>query len=215
MIVTLFGTGMGPSNVISAALVNGFFDTKVSDTRVLFDGAPAPMIYTSAGQVAAIVPYGLYGRLSTTVQVEYLGVRSNGLVLRVETSLPGLFSANSSGRGPGAILNQDNSVNTVTNLTARGQAIVLYATGEGQTTPVGIDGKIIGFDLRKSLLPVSVKVGGVDCTVEYAGSAPGLVSGVFQVNVRLNNSVPSGLAVPVVLQVGSAASQDGLTVAIR
>lgn len=215
MIVTLFGTGMGPSNVISAALVNGFFDTKVSDTRVLFDGAAAPMIYTSAGQVAAIVPYGLYGRLSTTVQVEYLGVRSNGLVLRVDTSLPGLFSANSSGRGPGAILNQDSSVNTVTNLAARGQAIVLYATGEGQTTPLGIDGKIIGFDLRKSLLPVSVKVGGVDCTVEYAGSAPGLVSGVFQVNVRLNNSVPSGLAVPVVLQVGGAASQDGLTVAIR
>lgn len=215
MILTLFGAGMGPSNVISANVVGGFFETKVADTRVLFDGVASPMIYTSAGQVAAIVPYTLYGRLSTIVQVEYLGVRSNSLFLTVEKSLPGLFSANSSGRGPGAILNQDNSLNTSTNAAVKGQAIVLYATGEGQTTPVGIDGKVIGFDLRKPLLPVSVKVGGVDCTVEYAGSAPTLVSGVFQVNVRLNNSVPSGLAVPVVLQVGSVSSQDGLTVAIR
>ncbi len=214
MIVTLFGTGMGPSNVVSANVVGGFFESRVSDTRVLFDGNPAPMIYTSAGQIAAIVPYALYGRLSTTVQVEYLGVKSNSLVLRVDNALPGLFSANASGRGGGAILNQDTSLNTAANPATKGQAIVLYATGEGQTTPIGIDGKIIGIDLRKSLLPVTVKVGGVDCTVEYAGSAPGLVSGVFQVNVRLNNSVPSG-NVPVVLQVGSIFSQDGLTVAIR
>ena len=215
MIVTLFGTAMGPVNVVSANVVGGFFETKVSDTRVLFDGVAAPLIYTSATQVAAIVPYTLYGRLSTMVQVEYLGVRSTSLILRVDNSLPGLFAANASGRGGGAILNQDNSLNTSTNPATKGQAIVLYATGEGQTTPVGIDGKIIGVDLRKSLLPVSVKVGGVDCTVEYAGSAPSLVSGVFQVNVRLNSSVPSGLAVPVVLQVGSVSSQDGLTVAIR
>ncbi|MEO8129839.1 MAG: hypothetical protein ABI822_22245, partial [Bryobacteraceae bacterium] len=134
---------------------------------------------------------------------------------RVDNSLPGLFSANASGRGQGAILNQDNSANTSSNPATKGQAIVLYATGEGQTTPVGVDGKIIGSDLKKSLLPVSVKVGGIDCTVEYAGSAPGLVSGVFQVNVRLSSSVPSGSNVPVVLTVGPASSQDGLTVAIR
>jgi len=214
MIVALFGTGMGPSTITSAGLTGGFFDTKVADTRVLFDGVAAPMIYTSAGQVAAIVPYTLYGRLSTTAQVEYLGVRSNSLVLRVDNALPGLFSANASGRGQGAILNQDNSANSVNNPATKTQAIVLYATGEGQTTPAGIDGKIIGSDLKKSLLPVSVKVGGVDCTVEYAGSAPSLVSGVFQVNVRLNSAVPSG-NVPVVLTVGNVSSQDGLTAAIR
>jgi len=181
---------------------------------VLFDGVPAPMIYTSAGQVAAIVPYTIYGRLSTTAQVEYQGVKSNSLILRVADSQPGLFSFNASGKGPGAILNQDSSVNSGANPATKGQAIVLYATGEGQTTPTGVDGKIIGSDLRKPLLPVSVKVGGVDCAIEYAGSAPGLVSGVFQVNVRLTSAVPSG-NVPVLLQVGSTVSQDGLTVAIR
>jgi uncharacterized protein (TIGR03437 family) len=129
--------------------------------------------------------------------------------------MPGIFAANSTGRGPGAILNQDNSVNTANNPATKGQAVVLFATGEGQTTPEGIDGKIIGTDLRKSLLPVSVKVGGIDCRVEYQGSAPGLVAGVFQVNVRLPDSVPSGAAVPVSLQIGNAVSQDGITVAIR
>jgi hypothetical protein len=70
MIVTLFGTAMGPVNIVSANVVGGFFETKVSDTRVLFDGIAAPLIYTSATQVSAIVPYGLSGRLSTSVQVE-------------------------------------------------------------------------------------------------------------------------------------------------
>jgi uncharacterized protein (TIGR03437 family) len=214
-IVTLFGTGLGPANVVTLKLTGGKMDTTLSDTQVLFDGFAAPIIYTSATQVAAIVPYYLYGRLSTSIQVQYQGVKSNVLVQRVENSMPGIFAANSTGRGPGAILNQDNSVNTANNPATKGQAVVLFATGEGQTTPEGIDGKIIGTDLRKSLLPVSVKVGGIDCRVEYQGSAPGLVSGVFQVNVRLPDSVPSGAAVPVSLQIGNAVSQDGITVAIR
>lgn len=214
-IVTLFGTGLGPVNVVSLKLTNGKVDTTLSDTQVLFDGFAAPIIYTSATQVAVIAPYNLYGRLSTSIQVQYQGVRSNVLVQRVDNSMPGIFAANSTGRGPGAILNQDNSLNTANNPATKGQAIVLFATGEGQTNAEGIDGKIIGTDLRKSVLPVSVKVGGIDCRVEYQGSAPGLVSGVFQVNVRLPDSVPSGAAVPVSLQVGNAVSQDGITVAIR
>ena len=65
------------------------------------------------------------------------------------------------------------------------------------------------------VLPVAVNVGGVAVEVLYAGSAPNLVSGVMQVNVRLNANVPRGSAIPLELRVGPAPSQAGLTVAIQ
>ena len=51
-----------------------------------------------------------------------------------------------------------------------------------------------------------MRIGGIDATVEYAGAAPGLVSGVLQVNAH----VPESLArekQPVQITVGDAAYQ--------
>ncbi|MDQ6677961.1 MAG: hypothetical protein M3Z09_11755, partial [Acidobacteriota bacterium] len=61
----------------------------------------------------------------------------------------------------------------------------------------------------------SVTVGGQPATVSYAGSAPGLVSGVMQLNVIVPAGVASGAAVPVIVTVGSASSQQNVTAAIQ
>jgi uncharacterized protein (TIGR03437 family) len=57
----------------------------------------------------------------------------------------GVFSSDSTGAGQAAALNQDgltlNTVNTVANPAKIGDTISVYATGEGQTTPTGVDGK--------------------------------------------------------------------------
>jgi uncharacterized protein (TIGR03437 family) len=91
----------------------------------------------------------------------------------------------------------------------------LYATGEGQTTPAGIDGLLAnGPTYPKPSLPVSVTIGGIAADVLYAGAAPTFVAGVMQMNVR----VPAGLASgpqPVQLTVGNASSQQLITVAVR
>ena len=55
---------------------------------------------------------------------------------------PALFSANSSGKGNGAILNQDNTPNSPANPAEKGSVVVLFGTGEGQTNPRGVDGRI-------------------------------------------------------------------------
>ena len=54
----------------------------------------------------------------------------------------GVFSSNLSGSGQGAILNQDLTVNSSTSPAAQGSVVVIYTTGEGQTMPSGIDGKL-------------------------------------------------------------------------
>jgi uncharacterized protein (TIGR03437 family) len=93
--------------------------------------------------------------------------------------------------------------------------VAIYATGEGQTTPPGIDGKPSSDVLPKPQAPVVVLIGGAQAEVLYAGAAPGLVAGVLQVNARIPQSAPSGPGVPVSLVVGNASSQSGLTLAVQ
>jgi uncharacterized protein (TIGR03437 family) len=178
-----------------------------SGAQVSFDGKPAPIVYSSAGQVAAVVPYAVDGKAGTQVQVRNGSNVSDLVALPVAPSFPGVFA--------GAILNSDLSVNSDANPAAGGSAIVLYATGEGQTSPGGIDGLIAnGPTYPKPVLPVSATIGGVPAEVLYAGAAPALIAGVMQVNVK----VPAGLGPgdwPLVVSVGSAQSQAGITVSLK
>src|SRR5205085_2772578 len=128
---------------------------------------------------------------------------------------PALFTANSSGTGQGAILNQDGTANGASAPAARGSVVALFATGAGETSPSGVDGAISGDPLPRPTLPVSVKIGGVDAEILYAGAAPGLVAGVLQVNCRIPASVSSGSSVPVVLTAGTASSRIGVTLAVK
>ena len=64
-------------------------------------------------------------------------------------------------------------------------------------------------------LPVTVQIAGQNAPVSYAGAAPGEPSGVLQVNAMIPAGVPRGTSVPVVITVGTASSQSGVTVAIQ
>lgn len=226
-IVSLWGTGLGPAAPAGLMLTpSGVVSSNIGNVRVLFDGIPAVLTMASDKQVNAIVPYALAGNTSTVVQVEYQGVKSNALTVPITASAPGLATLNASGKGEGAILNQDTSLNSTTNPAAVGSVIVLFGTGAGQMNPVGIDGIIPGAVPFMPVLPVSVTIGGQNAPVLYAGDAPSLVSGVLQINVQ----VPSGLTPgpqPVVLtvesclppracpQTGTASSQADYTVVIK
>jgi uncharacterized protein (TIGR03437 family) len=214
MIVTLAGTGLGPDALAGAALVNGALATTVAETRVTFDGVPAPIIYASARQTSVVVPYSVAGKSSVPMVVEYKGGRSAPLTVPVIATGPALFSANASGAGPGAFLNQDGSLNTAANPAAKGGVVILYGTGEGQTNPPGQDGRLVAAPLPSPVAPVQVTIGGARAEVLYAGGAPGLTPGLFQLNVRVPAETQAG-AQPVVIRVGNNESQRGITIAIR
>jgi uncharacterized protein (TIGR03437 family) len=214
--VAIFGTGVGPATLTFAAIVNNVYANTAGNTRVLFDNVAAPLYYSSTGQTVAMVPYGVAGRTTTSIVVEYSGVQSAPLTYSVVAAAPGIYTLNQQGTGPGAILNQD--VVTVNGFNApekRGNVIAIYMTGEGQTTPQGVDGAIIpavASALKKPNLPVTVTIGGIDAPVQYAGSAPGLISGFAQVNVTIPLTVAAGIQ-PVVVTVGTAKSQSGASAA--
>lgn len=214
-IVTIFGAGLGPKSGVAGQLTPDrlAFTTTLGESTVVFDGTPAPLIYAAETQISAIVPYGVKAP-STQMQVVYQGFRSDMVTLDVAAAAPGLFTIDATGTGLGAILNQDTKVNSATNPAAKNSVISLFATGEGQTNPAGVDGKLARAPLPRPVLPVTVQIGGRDSVVLYAGAAPGLPAGVMQVNVRIPAQTPTG-AVPVTIVVGASASQAKVTVAVQ
>jgi uncharacterized protein (TIGR03437 family) len=215
-IVALYGSNIGPAQLVTAAPgASGSYGTQVANTSVSFNGIQAPIIYAGAAQTAAILPYGITGSAAQAT-VTYQGLTSAAFSVPVASSAPGIFTYDSSGQGPAAAVNQDGvTVNTAATPTKIGDIISLYATGEGQTTPAGVDGKPASVPYPQPNLTVTATVGGQNAQVKYAGGAPGEVAGLMQVNVQIPAGIATGDAVPVVLRVGSASSQGGVTIAVR
>jgi uncharacterized protein (TIGR03437 family) len=220
-IITITGTNIGPANpVISPSTPGATMPTQVLGTQVTFDGIPAPLLYVSSTQVNAIVPYAIAGRTQTQLVVIANNASTSGIALSVTSSAPALFLNTAAGlpASQGAILNQNGTVNTPNNPAPRASVIVLFATGEGATSPAGVDGYVIPLDvnaLKHPVLPVQVTIGGYPADIQYVGSAPGLVSGAVQINAVVPEGTGSGPTIPVVVTVGSNSSPNVATVAIQ
>ena len=216
-IVVLYGTRVGPDNLTPAQLASdGTVSNSLGGTQVLFDGTPAPLLYTSSGQIGAVVPYGVNGKLGTQVQVRTAAGTSSAVALPVAQVAPSVFSVDYTGSGQGAIRNQDGvTINSFKNPAAKGSIVSIFATGEGQTKPGGVDGKLAtAANLPIPAAPVTVLINGEQADVLYAGGAPGNVAGLLQVNVRIPADTPFG-DIPVEIHVGDAKSQPGITVAVQ
>ena len=182
----------------------------------VLEASQQPLLYSSAGQVAAVVPYEVDGKTGTQIQVRNGSLSTDSIALPVTPAAPSIFSANLSGYGPAAVLNQDGlTVNSAKAPAPRGSYISIFATGEGQTDPGGEDGAIASAtSLAHPKLPVKVWIDGLPAAVQYAGAAPGQVAGLFQVNVQIPAAASAG-DVPIVIQVGDAQSRPGMTISVK
>jgi uncharacterized protein (TIGR03437 family) len=219
-VVSLFGAAFGPSAAMQLQLDSGGkVSTSLGNVQVLFSGYLAPLAYVSSTQINCVVPYEIVGISNPSVQVKYSGQASNGIELTSALMSPGIFATN--GTGQAAILNQDGSANGPANPEAAGNIVSVFMTGEGQTSPPGITGSVTcqgGCNTLQQipvpLLPITASVGNAPATVTFYGEAPGLVSGVLQVNLIVPSNTPPG-ATPLVISVGGTNSQTGVTLSVR
>jgi uncharacterized protein (TIGR03437 family) len=86
---------------------------------------------------------------------------------------------------PGAILNQDSSVNSATNRSPKSSILQIYATGYA---PLG----------SNNAAAVQVYIAGTPATVQYSGPAPGY-PGLWQINAVL----PAGVTGQVPLYIAT------------
>jgi len=150
-IVTIRGFALGPPQFTPPRVTEeGRLATMLADTRVLFNGVPAPLAYVSGQAISAIVPGTVAvqppadnGYRSVDVQVEYKGMLSEAVTVPVLNARPGIFSLDGSGYGQGAILNEDGSINSPLNPARRGSVVSIYATGGGEAAPAIADGQIV------------------------------------------------------------------------
>ncbi len=216
LIVSIFGSGLGPQVPAGLIVDSGVVATTVQATSVLFDGIPAPLMYVHWNQINAVVPYATEGKGTVRVEVRRAGVTSADFELPVGVANPGLFTRNGVGRGLAAILNEDGTINAADNPAPKGSVVSFFGTGEGQTVPPGVDGLVTAAvtSIPRPKAGVVVELGDATVPVEFAGSAPELVAGVMQINVRIPSGAASGL-LPVRVTIGGRFTRQPLFVAVE
>jgi uncharacterized protein (TIGR03437 family) len=220
-VVSIFGTGLGSFPASAGWTLNqaGKVATSLGGVQVSFNGIDAALIYVSATRINCVVPQGIQGVVSPYVQVTYHGQPSTAFVLTSASAVPALFTSAGLGNGPAAAVNQDGSYNSPTSPAAKGSTVVLFVTGEGQTSPAGVMGKVTALSnappvTPHPVLPVRVLIGGQSASVASYGEAPGLASGVVQLAVQIPLNVPSG-NLPISVSVGGDSSPTGVTISVQ
>jgi len=215
-IVVITGQSIGPAPLVSATIpASGTMGSNVGGTSVTFNGTPAPVLYASASQTSVIVPYELAGSAGASVVLKAGTQTTAAFTIPLAASVPGLFTETLNGIGEVVALHQDGTVNSATNAASAGTVIILFATGEGAVNPVGVDGLIsTSRFIHVPVLPVSMTIGGKIAQVLYAGSSPGSVGGLMEVEVMVPAGAGTG-SQAVVLKVGAASSSNSATISLQ
>jgi uncharacterized protein (TIGR03437 family) len=178
---------VAPGEIVT--LLGGFGIDLIAapNIRVSVNGVPATILYAGGNQVNAIVPFALDPGGTAEFEVRNPDRQLARVTVPAAAASPALFTQYGVGIGPGAILNQDYSLNTPDYPADPDSVVMLFGTGFGPMDPPARDGQPGVYS--RTILPVTARIGGEPAEVIYAGAAPDLISGLVQLNVR----VPAGL----------------------
>jgi uncharacterized protein (TIGR03437 family) len=153
--------------------------------QVFVDGIPANLLYVSANQINAVVPFGVAGRGRVTLSVRRNGVDTANAVVAVTSAQPEIFKTDG---GYAAALNEDGTVNSKDNPAKPGSVVSVWGTG-ATGWPSGTPDGSLNPSTPLVFLPVSFLVDGWQGDTLFAGAAPGMVAGTFQMNIRIPSPV--------------------------
>lgn len=195
-IFVVYGSNLGPASLVEVTTLPlpttaGLAGTSITIT-VGTTAVTAPMIYTSAGQVAAIMPS------TTPVGNGTLTLTFNGnsgaTPVQVAATAFGISTVNYSGSGQAVVTLANNTVVSNTNSAALGDELVMYGTGLGPL-PAGA-GDAMAAEGPIPPVPLEVFVGGIPATVVYQGRTP-TATGLDQINFVVPANAPLGCNVAV------------------
>jgi uncharacterized protein (TIGR03437 family) len=177
--------------------------TSVGGAQVLVNGQPAPMYYSSYGQLAFQMPYGLSITDTASVQVVRDGQSSNTVAVKIVNRAPRLLLLGIGGYG--AIVNQDGSIPLPdasiipgAHPAQVGDTLTIYAIGLGASSPAALAGAPAPASEPLSRLVATPVVNffnegqrSITATPLFAGLTP-TFAGLYQVNVTIPSNAPKG-----------------------
>jgi uncharacterized protein (TIGR03437 family) len=219
-LLVIYGSALGPSQLTTLTVNNGVVSNSLGGTQVTFDGKPAPIIYTSSGQISVVAPYSISSLPSIDIQLTYNGTLSNQITLPVKPANPAIFTLNASGTGDAAIVRLDGSIVSSSSPASVGDTLLLFGEGYGLPTSATMlaDGAIVG-----STLPVpaacatncSLLIDGQTVPTLYFGGAPSLVNGVLQVNFTVPKLAPGTHQIQLSVGTPARVSPTGVTITTK
>jgi uncharacterized protein (TIGR03437 family) len=215
-IFVLYGTGMGPQNISIASAP--FQSTNLSGTSVAVTVGTitvnALLYYTSDTQVAALLPSNTPAG-AANFTVTYNDQTSTPHTHGVGSNNLGIFTVDSSGQGAAIVTYADYSLvspvkaancggpSTTCGAANPGDTLILWGTGLGPVN--GSDAAGAGLGQNMPNVPLTVWLGGVKAPVVYQGRS-GCCIGEDQVVFTIPDTVPTGCAVPLTVQIGTNTS---------
>jgi uncharacterized protein (TIGR03437 family) len=173
--------------------------SQMNGVRVRAGGRDMGLVFVSPNQINFAIPADLPTG-PTSLELSNAGRTIGTAQVELAQTAPAVFTLNSSGQGPGAVLIAGTGLLAQTSPggrpVRRGEAIEIYCTGLGRE-PV----------------QAAVTIGGQIAEVLYAGRSGVGPEGLSQVNVRVPQSAPIGAEVQLVLQVGGRISRE-VTIAV-
>ena len=202
-IMVIFGSGLGPPTLQSAAAYP--LGTSLAGTSVRVGNTAAYLLYTSATQVAAVVPSTVQPG-THQVTVSYNNLSSAPVSVAVTATDFGIFTRNAAGYGQAAAqtalaLADVRTLGLATSVRP-GEPVVLYGTGLGAIAGAA-DDRPPG--IARTSVPVQVVIAGRVVTPFYAGRSPNF-AGLDQVNFIVPEDVRPGCYVPVAVRAGGRLS---------
>jgi len=203
-LISIFGSDLSPVNLATQEIP---LPTALGDSCLTVNGLPVPMLFVSPGQINAEMPFETVGDVTLVLRTP--GGVSDNFNLVVLPGAPGVFQSGVAGPEtniPTIMRSDDNQLVTASNPVHKGDTLIIYLTGLGQTNPAMGDGQPgPSSPLAVALNPPTVTLGGVGLSVAFAGISPGEV-GVYQINVTVPGGVPQGLQVPLVISQSGAST---------
>jgi uncharacterized protein (TIGR03437 family) len=202
-LISIFGSNFGASELEVNPAVNNALPRAIGRTKVIVNNA-AVIAAIMPNQINVFVPYEVTPGYPVNVQVQVDNILSAPVSVPVVAAAPGFSQS---------IVNQDGTLNSSINPAPRGSTVTFYGTGLGRMTPQLADGYLaIATPYSTPVNPYSMTIGGEPATVLYAGDAPGLSTGVFQINATIPSNISPG-AETVALSIGGASAQ--VTIAVK
>jgi uncharacterized protein (TIGR03437 family) len=183
-LISIYGLHLGVSSPDYASFdAAGFLPTTLAGVQVTFNGTPGPLLYVSDTQINAVVPLALANMPSASLRVTSGTATLSDFRLMADRAVPQVFR---NADGSAAAINQDGSVNSPANPAPAGSFVSIWATGIGWAP--GPDGQMAtaADDFGGCLIHDDVT--NQDIRPSYAGAAPGMVTGVVQINFQVSRT---------------------------